>query len=352
MLPMKLNNTKELAIKLRDLRLKHPVNGEVLTAENLSKAIGKYRAWMSQIESRRLKKIKREDIIKIYKLLYNESDDYLAEYRAETDLTSFILDSEKEDKTILTGGAISQQFSDDNFREYRESHGGNSYTENDLLSDRRYLVSVTNNIIEIFMHNLQHIPSCIDHNKYINQFSELEEYLDKSFDDTLFLIKKLPLYALSYATEEEHQHFIDSVNTLGQYLGKISLMHNFEQFKTNLSDAKEIVSNYNVYKPDLSEKEMLEKVTLLLVDLSNYITNPLLSLSMDEKIEYTNDLIFIIYSVSNIVKSKQLFSVSYAPTDSNLDDILAKINELQNYLSSIKNNPFIIQGQISKYFTT
>ena len=97
---------------------------------------------------------------------------------------------------------------------------------------------------------------------------------------------------------------------------------------------------------------MLEKVTLLLVDLSNYITNPLLSLSMDEKIEYTNDLIFIIYSVSNIVKSKQLFSVSYAPTDSNLDDILAKINELQNYLSSIKNNPFIIQGQISKYFTT
>ena len=57
MLPMKLDLTEELAATLRQLRLDHPVNGEVLTAENLSKAIGNNRAWMSQIESRRLKKI-------------------------------------------------------------------------------------------------------------------------------------------------------------------------------------------------------------------------------------------------------------------------------------------------------
>ena len=86
MLPMKLELTEKLAATLRQLRLDHPVDGEVLTAENLSKAIGNNRAWMSQIESRRLKKIRREDIIKIYKLLYNEEDDYQAEYRAEIGL--------------------------------------------------------------------------------------------------------------------------------------------------------------------------------------------------------------------------------------------------------------------------
>ena len=86
MLPMKLELTEELAATLRQLRLDHPVNGEVLTAENLSKAIGNNRAWMSQIESRRLKKIRREDIIKIYKLLFNENDDHKAEDIAEMDL--------------------------------------------------------------------------------------------------------------------------------------------------------------------------------------------------------------------------------------------------------------------------
>ena len=89
MLPMKLDLTEELAATLRQLRLNHPVNGEVLTAENLSKAIGNNRAWMSQIESRRLKKIKREDIIKIYKLLYNEPDDAKAERKAESTLMLF-----------------------------------------------------------------------------------------------------------------------------------------------------------------------------------------------------------------------------------------------------------------------
>ena len=92
MLPMKLDLTEELAATLRQLRLDHPVNGEVLTAENLSKAIGNNRAWMSQIESRRLKKIRREDIIAIYKVLYDEADDYKAEYRAELDLEKFYID--------------------------------------------------------------------------------------------------------------------------------------------------------------------------------------------------------------------------------------------------------------------
>jgi len=88
MLPIKMDLTEKVAATLRELRLEYPVNGEILTAEKLSKAIGNNRAWMSQIESRRLKKIKREDIIKIYKLLHNEKDDTKAEQIAEADLCS------------------------------------------------------------------------------------------------------------------------------------------------------------------------------------------------------------------------------------------------------------------------
>lgn len=85
---MKIELTEKVAATLRRFRLEHPVNGEVLTAEKLSKEIGNNRAWMSQIESRRLKKIKREDVIKIYKLLLNESNEKEIERIAELDLCS------------------------------------------------------------------------------------------------------------------------------------------------------------------------------------------------------------------------------------------------------------------------
>lgn len=90
MLPMNLDLTEDLAAKLREIRLNNPINGEILTAENLSKAIGNNRAWMSQIESRRLKKIRREDIIKIYRYLYN-TDDKESEEKAVSDLHDFII---------------------------------------------------------------------------------------------------------------------------------------------------------------------------------------------------------------------------------------------------------------------
>ena len=91
MLPINLDLTESLAAKLREIRLNNPIDGEILTAENLSKAIGNNRAWMSQIESRRLKKIRREDIIKIYRYLYN-TDDRTSEEKAESDLRDFIID--------------------------------------------------------------------------------------------------------------------------------------------------------------------------------------------------------------------------------------------------------------------
>lgn len=89
MLPIKLDLTEELAAKLRDMRLNNPVDGEILTAENLSKAIGNNRAWMSQIESRRLKCIKREDIIKVYSTLLGYDKDEALE-QVESDMCSLM----------------------------------------------------------------------------------------------------------------------------------------------------------------------------------------------------------------------------------------------------------------------
>lgn len=90
MLPAKIDLNERLCAKLRELRINNPVEEEVLTAENLSRLIGNNRAWMSQIESGRLKKIKREDVIAIYKLLFNISSDSEAEDKAEEDLYEYI----------------------------------------------------------------------------------------------------------------------------------------------------------------------------------------------------------------------------------------------------------------------
>ena len=111
------------------------------------------------------------------------------------------------------------------------------------------------------------------------------------------------------------------------------------------------MSDYDKFRNEFPEDKLLINVTLLLVYLSQHIsTHDLLSLS--DKIRYTNDVIFIIYRCSIIIKSKHLFNIKELPPDSNDTDILNKINELQIYLSNIKENPVIIQGQISKYFST
>lgn len=351
MLPVKMELTEELAATLRQLRLDHPINGEVLTAENLSKAIGNNRAWMSQIESRRLKKIKREDIIKIYKLLYNEPNDYQAEYRAEIDLMQFLCDSNEENSTFITGGSISSQYSDDAYNEYRSKHGGINYTNEDLLREKKQLMETATSIVNNFMEELKNIPSCLEHNNYINQFMELEDYLRDYFKDMMFVIDSLPLYALQYATEEEHEDFIKSIENISHKLKGILEKHDFESFITDLNAAKIIMDDYPRYRKDIPKDKLLKDVTVLLVNLSQYVTDENL-LSMSDKIQYTNDMIYIVYCCSTVVKSNQLFNVKELPTSATINDIYNKINELQLFLSNIEDNPVVIMGQISKYFTT
>lgn len=68
----RLELTEELASYLRSLRQSHPVNGSILTAEILSKELGKNRAWVSQIESRRLKYIRYSDVVTLFQFFFGD----------------------------------------------------------------------------------------------------------------------------------------------------------------------------------------------------------------------------------------------------------------------------------------
>lgn len=351
MLPMKLELTEELAATLRQLRLDHPINGEVLTAENLSRAIGNNRAWMSQIESRRLKKIRREDIIKIYKILYNEDDDYQAEYRAEIGLMEFLFENKAENSEFIGGGSIDRIYTDEKYNEYKNLHDGTNYTNEDLKYERQRLTEIANELVNNFMEHLKEYSSSLEHSNYINKLAELEDKLNVRFEDTLYIMTELDLHALQYASEDQHKIFIESIDKIACDLDKISSEHDFETFVTNVEAAKNILTDYQNYKETFPEDELLRAITKLLVSLSGYVSSDRW-MTIEEKISYTNDLIFIAYHCSIVVKNKQLFDIKNLTSNATIEDIYAKINQLQIFLSNFENNPVIIMGQISKYFTT
>lgn len=159
MLPIKMELTEKVAATLRRLRLEYPVDGEILTAENLSKAIGNNRAWMSQIESRRLKKIKREDVIKIYKLLHNEPDDAKAERLAEADLCSPFetrYDSEKENSFHVNDSYSEGIVSLDNLMSNLRDVLWENYKNMDKDADRNTLLGCVESMISNFRNDYKH----------------------------------------------------------------------------------------------------------------------------------------------------------------------------------------------------
>lgn len=111
------------------------------------------------------------------------------------------------------------------------------------------------------------------------------------------------------------------------------------------------MTDYQSYKETLPEDELLRAITKLLVSLSAYVSSDSW-MTIEKKISYTNDLIFIVYHCSTVVKNKQLFDIRNLSPNATIDDIYAKINQLQIFLSNFKDNPVVIMGQISKYFTT
>lgn len=158
MLPTKIELTEKIAATLKRLRLEHPVDGEILTAENLSKTIGNNRAWMSQIESRRLKKIKREDVIKIYKLLHGISDDKIAEQIAEADLCSSDnrYDSSKSKSSFVNDSYSEGMISLDNLISDLRDVLLEKYKQLDSDWDRNSLLGCIESMIDNFKNDYEH----------------------------------------------------------------------------------------------------------------------------------------------------------------------------------------------------
>lgn len=97
----KLENSEALATMLKDLRLSHPVDGKPLTAHELSLKMGKNRAWVSQLESRRLKKVKTDDVLKLYRILLN-TDATSAEAQFQKDYAANISTNSFFEQTFKT----------------------------------------------------------------------------------------------------------------------------------------------------------------------------------------------------------------------------------------------------------
>lgn len=194
MLPVKMDLTEKIAATLRQLRLNYPVNGEILTAEKLSKAIGNNRAWMSQIESRRLKKIKREDIIKIYKLLHNEPNEKKAELIAEADLCSPFetrFDSDKNNSSYVNDSYSEGIISLDNLMSELRDTLLQKYKELDD-PDRNTMLGCIESMIDNFYNNynfthliytvpIPYIEEDFWENKYVEEYNKSLDEIYKQY---------------------------------------------------------------------------------------------------------------------------------------------------------------------------
>ena len=241
MLPVKMDLTEKIAATLRQLRLDYPVNGEVLTAEKLSKAIGNNRAWMSQIESRRLKKIKREDIIKIYKLLHNEPDEKKAELIAEADLCSPFetrFDSDKKNSSYVN----------------------DSYSEG--------IISLDNLMSELRDTLLQKYKELNDSDRN-TMLGCIESMIDNFYNDYYFthLIYTVPIPSIEenfWGTEyiEEYHKALDIVYK--QYIINLHTAFEKTDLKSFCSNYKEICSSIINRLTNLSPDEMFDNLDIVI----------------------------------------------------------------------------------------
>lgn len=117
----KVDNTPELALELTQLRKNHPKNGKVLSKEHLSLTMGKGRTWLSQVETRRLKKVDSADIVKLYSLLLNV-DIQTAEEKFLEFYEPYIEDTEKFNDILnkFTASIKEQYSASKTYKEHRD----------------------------------------------------------------------------------------------------------------------------------------------------------------------------------------------------------------------------------------
>lgn len=327
MLPIKLELTEELATTLRQLRLDHPVNGEILTAENLSKAIGNNRAWMSQIESRRLKKIKREDIIKIYKLLFNEPDDYKAEYRAELDLEKFYINKD----------AISLSKPDEDLENmigFKEVP-----PESDDYYNRQSFTFLMNSLIDILSEKFSDLLQDEDTEKqadFLHLIALFMGDINNAYEDTQIFLEKLPLDLLQYATLDERQDILDKLDYISNLLRSFDIRYTEQRFIERINNHKS-----NKYFT-IDTGSLIYGLTELskLVEKNDIINGSI--------VKYINEFIGIVkkyYLAKNIPIP---ITINELSNDSQKDEWLKTIDKLQLLLSESKDSTFFIRGKLTK----
>lgn len=216
----RVENTRGLALTLKQLRTTHPQDGKILTAEELSLKLGKNRAWISQIESRRLKTIKYNDIEKIIDFLL---DSQKAEQLKE--MIKFNIDTNSFNILVNTMQELYHKL-DMNDKENLLSSAQN--LANGLLSNPHDTIYILNSIDFVLLGNANEK----EHKEIMHIFSNFNNKLDSLKKD--ITAKKLQCLAnkmLQLFSDGKK----DSNNLLLYYTQGLVLVQKISQ--SNLTDS-------------------------------------------------------------------------------------------------------------------
>lgn len=341
---MKLDLTEELAATLRQLRLDHPVNGEVFTAEKLSNTIGNNRAWMSQIESRRLKKIKREDIIKIYKVLFGYEDNETAEDKAEVDLLRFLGDGRKG-KMLITGspGRVPLQNKEYN-EEQHEKKGINS--EKSLEKNEKKIFKIYNDNCKEFYDTLLYLYSKKEnlYEKCIltSKITRLLRLFDSLCDDDSYidLISTIPFDLYRFADENDQDEIKEKVYDLADALEKIRYRKVLDTFIKRTEYILEELS-----KKRLKMKSINDSIIVCIFEL-NDILYKYPAITTDIKASLMNKYINVLNLYAQ--KNSLIFILEPLPENNcNMTDINNALDYIQSFVNGIKDSYAYILNHMS-----
>ena len=339
MLPMKLDLTEELASTLRQLRLDHPVNGKILTAENLSKAIGNNRAWMSQIESRRLKKIKREDIIKIYQLLFNLPTEEKAEDKAELDLLKFLNLSRTNSKYLIGSNINLEDIKYDKSKTDKDENAANKKALKKMttmyIKDCKELYHT---LVDDYLYELD--ESTRPH--MLLWLCRLNRILFDDSYNALKIYQSIPCDLYKYADENE-RHLIDSkLDDLIHELNKL-------QYKKLLTDFEKIVKiiNNDIGDVSFNINKDNDSIVMWLYNLSNILFNDT-PITLIDKIKYTNMYISLLNNYGE--RTNQPFLLDILSNSATMLDIKNSVDYMQSFINTyINSSTYLLNHLSSKY---
>lgn len=334
MLPMKLDLTEELAATLRQLRLEHPVNGEVLTAENLSKAIGNNRAWMSQIESRRLKKIRREDIIKIYKLLFICENDQKAEDKAELDLLNFIIPDRKN--KLLFGDAKKIQ-------ERKEEPDNRELTKKDL---HKITEMVEFNCEEIANSLMEFYIDEADLNKKVILAHQIQQTMKTIMEGqtySLELISQIPIALYRFADDSERVTIQAIIKNLNEELEKLQYKSTLDSFDERIRLIMHSLSNHM----KTNSNDIKDSIVMGILELGEILYR-FPNITTKQKIACMNNYIMVlnVYAQHN----SMIFSLNELSETSTTNDFKVALNYMQSFVNGINGTSSYLLNHISDYY--